>query len=91
MASQYAGAVRSIASVCAFLALFAAPCNGANATYCLSRGFTSNLMCSSCRELKQFGLDEIEAECLTCCQEDSASSEEKVRCKSLLNVINVMK
>ena len=77
MASQGAF-VRCIASLCVLLALSSAPCLGTDASHCLSRGFTTNLMCSSCRELKQFDLDILEGECLGCCQEDGAASEEKV-------------
>ena len=45
---------------------------------CMSMGYTSNLMCSSCRELKEFGLQVLEAECSSCCQPDGAGDEEKV-------------
>ena len=61
-----------------FLALSTAPCGGTDASHCLSRGFTPNLMCSSCNELKQFGLEPLEDECRSCCQEDGAASEETV-------------
>ena len=60
------------------LALSSAPCCGADSSHCLTRGFTPNLMCSSCNELKQFDLETLEDECRSCCQEDGAASEEKV-------------
>ena len=68
-----------IASTCVLLALSSASCWGASTEHCFSRGFSTSLMCSSCRELKQFALQALEAECLGCCQEDGAASEEKVR------------
>ena len=66
-------------SVFVILTLSSAPSLGADANHCLSRGFTANLMCSSCNELKQFGLEILEGECRSCCEEDGAASEEKVR------------
>lgn len=78
MASPKSVVVRWVASVCVLLALSSTPCWGADVEHCRSRGFTSNLMCSSCRELKQFSLEALEEECLNCCQEDGAASEEKV-------------
>ena len=71
-------ATGSLASLCLLLTLFSAPCSGTDATHCLSRGFTSSLMCSSCNELKQFGLETLEGECRSCCEDDGAASEEKV-------------
>ena len=37
---------------------------------CLDLGFTSNLLCSSCDELKQFSLDKLEDSCRSCCQKE---------------------
>ena len=37
---------------------------------CLSRGFdTSVLKCSTCREMLQFKLEEVAADCMQCCQD----------------------
>ena len=70
----------ALATLSLFLALSSAPCVGTiDSSHCLSRGFTPNLMCSSCTELKQFGLEPLENECRSCCQEDGAASEVKVR------------
>lgn len=41
-------------------------------------GFTSNLLCSSCQELRQFGLDVLEEDCKRCCQSEGVASDEKV-------------
>ena len=72
-------ALNAFFTLAVFAALSSAPCLAADAGHCLSRGFTSNLMCSSCNELKQFDLETLEDECRSCCQEDGAASEEKVR------------
>ena len=69
---------RTLLTLAILTALSSAPCLGEDASHCLSRGFTPNLMCSSCNELKQFGLEVLEDECRSCCQEDGADSEEKV-------------
>ena len=76
---KMAAACGVFASVFVFLTLSCTPSLGTDATHCLSRGYTTNLMCSSCNELKQFGLESLEDECRSCCQEDGAASEEKVR------------
>ena len=49
-----------------------------DSSHCMSMGYTSNLMCSSCRELKEFGLQDLESECSGCCQPDGAANDEKV-------------
>ena len=73
-----AGAGSAFLRLCLLLSLSSVPCITTDAGHCLSRGFTTNLMCSSCNELKQFGLESLEVECRSCCQEDGAASEEKV-------------
>ena len=47
-----------------------------NVDTCRELGFSSNLLCSSCDELKRFKLDAIEEECRQCCQQ--SAKEEKV-------------
>lgn len=44
----------------------------------MEMGYTSNLLCSSCRELREFNLQDLEAECDSCCQPDAPSGEDKV-------------
>ena len=41
-------------------------------------GFSSNLLCSSCRELKEFNLEALEDDCEKCCQADGVNSDENV-------------
>ena len=43
---------------------------------CVDLGYTSNLMCSSCRELREFNLQDLEGECNQCCQPDGSSEED---------------
>lgn len=45
---------------------------------CLELGFSSNLLCSSCRELKEFSLGALEADCKKCCQAEGVASDDKV-------------
>ncbi len=45
---------------------------------CSELGFASNnLMCSSCNDLKQFKLDELEDSCRQCCLNDDDQTEEE--------------
>ncbi|KRY13988.1 15 kDa selenoprotein [Trichinella britovi] len=37
---------------------------------CKAVGFTPNLVCSSCSELSQYGLKELEPNCRQCCAKD---------------------
>ena len=41
-------------------------------------GYTSSLMCSSCRELREFNLKDLEEECTQCCQPDGVDTDDKV-------------
>lgn len=44
---------------------------------CSELGFASNnLMCSSCNDLKQFKLNELESSCRQCCADDDGDQEE---------------
>lgn len=49
---------------------------------CLELGFSSNLLCSSCRELKEFSLGALEADCKRCCQAEGVASDDKVCVKT---------
>eukprot|EP00058_Branchiostoma_floridae_P004152 XP_002589640.1 hypothetical protein BRAFLDRAFT_99247 [Branchiostoma floridae] len=44
---------------------------------CQDLGFTTNLLCSSCDELKQFELQSLEDNCRQCCQQDNHSSTQQ--------------
>jgi len=59
------------------LTLACVPCIGSN-TSCVGLGFSSNLVCSSCRELKEFKLEELETDCLECCQDEGEESDGNV-------------
>lgn len=48
---------------------------------CSGLGFSSNnLMCSSCNDLKQFKLEELEDSCRQCCVSDESEEEAKAVC-----------
>lgn len=47
------------------------------AELCIESGFSSNLLCSSCDKLPEFGLATLTEECQKCCLED-AGTEKKV-------------
>ena len=57
------------------------PCVGEGES-CLDLGFSSNLLCSSCRELKEFSLGALEGDCKRCCQAEGVASDDKVRTAS---------
>lgn len=52
------------------------PCMSVS-SHCVELGYSSNLMCSSCRELKEFNLQILEGECQQCCQEDGTMTDDK--------------
>ena len=55
--------------ICSLLLLLSAtPSSLAGEPSCFELGFTPNLLCSSCRELKRFSLQPLEEECHKCCQ-----------------------
>jgi len=42
---------------------------------CRVAGFSSaNLLCSSCKDLSQFGLNSLEPSCSKCCQDDTGGN-----------------
>ncbi|KAF7259297.1 hypothetical protein EG68_06790 [Paragonimus skrjabini miyazakii] len=45
---------------------------GADRSSCQQVGFTSQLKCGSCNELKRFKLDKIEKDCFECCETEDA-------------------
>ena len=46
---------------------------------CRKLGFSSNLLCGSCNDLKQFKLDILVENCRSCCEKDQAENEGKVK------------
>eukprot|EP00112_Aurelia_sp_Birch-Aquarium-sp1_P003350 Seg1374.6 transcript_id=Seg1374.6/GoldUCD/mRNA.D3Y31 product="Selenoprotein F" protein_id=Seg1374.6/GoldUCD/D3Y31 len=44
---------------------------------CRQLGFSSNLLCGSCNDLKQFKLDVLVDNCRSCCEKDKAENEGK--------------
>ena len=70
--------VRWISTVCLLLSL-SVPSALGNGSSCLDLGFSSNLLCSSCRELKEFGLETLEEECQGCCQMEGTADDDYVR------------
>lgn len=66
-----------ISGVLLVVCLSLTPCGGDGGS-CLELGFSSNLLCSSCRELKEFSLGPLEADCKMCCQAEGVASDDKV-------------
>ena len=66
-----------ISGVLLVVCLSLTPCVGDGGN-CLELGFSSNLLCSSCRELKEFSLGPLEADCKRCCQAEGVASDDKV-------------
>ena len=62
--------------ILAFYVLLSFPVS--NGDSCIDLGFSSNLLCSSCQELKQFDLGVLEDDCKMCCHSEGVASEEKV-------------
>lgn len=60
-----------------FVCLAYSPCLGTTNS-CVDLGFSSNLLCSSCRDLKEFKLEELEADCSQCCTADVEGNDNKV-------------
>lgn len=57
-----------------------------DSSHCMSLGYTSNLMCSSCRELKEFNLQPLEKECNECCQPDGSVDDDKKYAGAILEI-----
>ncbi|KAG9483186.1 hypothetical protein GDO78_009242 [Eleutherodactylus coqui] len=53
---------------------------------CRDLGFSSNLLCSSCDSLGQFGLHGIEPVCRQCCQEEARLELRKMYAGAILEV-----
>lgn len=77
--AQKVSVVRWVSALLVLLSLTAAPILGEGGS-CLELGYSSNLLCSSCRELKQFSLDALEEECKSCCQAEGASEDKVTWC-----------
>ncbi len=55
-----------------------------NTSQCKDIGFSNNLLCSSCDELKQFKLNKLESSCNDCCLADQEKQEAEVNIISLM-------
>uniref|UniRef100_A0A8D2KVE0 Selenoprotein F n=2 Tax=Varanus komodoensis TaxID=61221 RepID=A0A8D2KVE0_VARKO len=53
---------------------------------CRELGFSSNLLCSSCDLLSQFGLNQLDPFCRKCCQEEAQSETRKLYSGAILEV-----
>lgn len=53
---------------------------------CRDLGFSSNLLCSSCDLLSQFGLDQLDPGCKRCCQMEVEESALKLYPGAVLEV-----
>ncbi|XP_047523124.1 selenoprotein F [Pieris napi] len=54
---------------------------------CSSLGFIkSNLLCSSCDQLKDFSLDQLVEHCKQCCHQDESAPKEKKYARAILEV-----
>uniref|UniRef100_U3F6F8 Selenoprotein n=1 Tax=Micrurus fulvius TaxID=8637 RepID=U3F6F8_MICFL len=53
---------------------------------CRDLGFSSNLLCSSCDLLGQFGLNQLDPFCRKCCQEEVQSEMRKLYAGAILEV-----
>lgn len=53
---------------------------------CRELGFSSNLLCSSCDLLGQFGLNGMELFCMQCCQEEAKFESKKLYAGAVLEV-----
>eukprot|EP00794_Sanderia_malayensis_P016167 gene16167-17789_t len=64
--------------VLSFLVTFATISSGKlSSQECRQLGFSSNLLCGSCNELKQFKLDKLVSSCQSCCEKDRTENEGK--------------
>ncbi|XP_021184618.3 selenoprotein F [Helicoverpa armigera] len=54
---------------------------------CASLGFIkANLLCSSCDQLKDFGLEQLMSHCKECCHQDETAPKEKKYARAILEV-----
>ena len=74
---KMASGIHLIPGALLVICLACVPCIATNNS-CVDLGFSSNLLCSSCRELREFKLEELEADCSKCCQADGEESDQKV-------------
>lgn len=56
-----------------------------SAELCVEQGFSSNLLCSNCARLPEFGLEQLTDVCQKCCLED-ADTEKKTYAKAQLEI-----
>ncbi|CAH0669068.1 unnamed protein product [Spodoptera exigua] len=78
----------SAAHLICFATLFVLSSNAEFTTEdCASLGFIkANLLCSSCDQLKDFGLEQILAHCKECCHQDESAPKEKKYARAILEV-----
>ena len=62
----------------------------AGVQFCQQNGFSSNLLCSSCRELEQFSLQPLIEPCNQCCQQDADASQAKQVCFSNVKLFSLV-
>ena len=74
-----------VATVLLFVLSLTISSSADDTSSCSEKGFSTNVLCSSCEDLKKFNLLPIVEDCLKCCQ--STSDEEKVL-YHLINDIN---
>ena len=52
--------------------------------------FSLELECGSCKELNEFGLKELESECLDCCRKSEEESS-KFKVQIVIDFVNIVK
>ena len=72
-----------------FFQILESACDQMSEAECRELGFTPSLMCSSCSQLSQFGLDVISEGCQSCCQEDTEEDGALVS-KAVVKITDIM-
>ena len=53
---------------------------------CLNAGYSANLLCNSCDDLKQFNLSALESSCRECCETVKEDTDRQYYAKATLKV-----
>lgn len=53
-------------------------CQELDLSSCMDMGFSQNLICSSCKDLRQYKLDFLESGCKSCCKEEQELPDKPV-------------